>query len=446
MKIKKGTASLFIAIVALAFFSGLNVFIFREMRDSSTLVSANENERILNTLFASLKDHVDFGSAIESDTELRDRVIGVMVYGRNGETVYAWGKVQRPLGEAELRNYRSMTPGRYTVPDKADGSLKFIIRTSKMGPPPPRHEGHRRMDSNAGQTGLNGRMTGNKVPFFFYIFENGEWLHIEIRHTAYWREQTLMDFLFPICELFLAFIVFYIRHLVIRNGEYRERIEGQKSLVVLGTAASTLAHEIKNPLLAIRLQTSILGRICEGKGENEISIINSEVDRLSMLTYRVNDYLREPKGSPCPMRPAELLREIQARMCGKDVPVMEGDRTPVVYMDTERFRSVFENIMRNAIESGSPSCEIEVRCGRKDGMVEIEVLDRGKGINETDCKRIFDPFFTTKSSGTGIGLTICQRFVQAAGGTILLTPREGGGTSVAVRIPEYRNDDVGKAG
>jgi signal transduction histidine kinase len=120
-------------------------------------------------------------------------------------------------------------------------------------------------------------------------------------------------------------------------------------------------------------------------------------------------------------------------------------------MDRERARSVFENIVRNALESGGPEERISAgiirrsartanaRIGGARGrtLIVISILDRGRGILPEDLDRVFDPFFTRKSAGTGIGLSISKRFVEGAGGTITLERREGGGTAVRIVLPEY---------
>jgi two-component system sensor histidine kinase HydH len=109
---------------------------------------------------------------------------------------------------------------------------------------------------------------------------------------------------------------------------------------------------------------------------------------------------------------------------------------PIITMDPCRARSVFENILRNALESGSREAEIGVTVTRNSGFIVIDVFDRGEGIREPDLKRVFDPFFTRKSAGTGIGLPVSKRFVEAVEGFIALEAREGGGTLVRVRLPE----------
>jgi two-component system sensor histidine kinase HydH len=107
----------------------------------------------------------------------------------------------------------------------------------------------------------------------------------------------------------------------------------------------------------------------------------------------------------------------------------------MVFMDTDRLRSVLENLIRNALESGSAAEAVTAAIGENAGKISITVFDRGRGIAEDDLKQVFDPFFTRKSTGTGIGLSICKRFTEAAGGAISLENREQGGLAVTLVLP-----------
>jgi two-component system sensor histidine kinase HydH len=109
----------------------------------------------------------------------------------------------------------------------------------------------------------------------------------------------------------------------------------------------------------------------------------------------------------------------------------------MVLIDEDRIRSVLENILRNALESGGRPEETGASIKKADSLVIISIYDRGSGIPEENMKRIFDPFFTSKSTGTGIGLSISKRFVEAAGGIITVKNRDGGGVMVTISIPEY---------
>jgi two-component system sensor histidine kinase HydH len=272
---------------------------------------------------------------------------------------------------------------------------------------------------------------------FFNTLASGKYFYIDISHPGYWRIITFTTILFPLNSIVILLLVLYIRNLYVRNREYRSRIEAQKNLVVLGTAASTLAHEIKNPLLSIRLQTGILEKLYPENGKEELGIINEEVDRLAGLTFKINDYIRDAKGSPQGINSFDMLREIAERLCGGNIIAEDSPRGGMVFMDPDRLRSVLENLVRNALESGSEREAVTAAIGENAGRISITVFDRGRGITEADLKRVFDPFFTRKSTGTGIGLSICKRFTEAAGGVISLENRERGGLAARIELPKH---------
>ena len=176
----------------------------------------------------------------------------------------------------------------------------------------------------------------------------------------------------------------------------------------------------------------------DGPGLEEIGRIEEEIDRLAALTYRVNDYLRDARGNPETIDIAQVIEETSIRLCGRSV--LDGhsvypEASAKVLMDSDRARSVFENIITNAMESGGPVEECGAALERDGDKITVSIFDRGRGIAETDIKRVFDPFFTTKSRGTGIGLAVSRRFLEAAGGSISVENRPGGGAFVKVVLP-----------
>lgn len=238
---------------------------------------------------------------------------------------------------------------------------------------------------------------------------------------------------------------FFVLWVLRKNRQYRNALRQQESLVSLGEAARTLTHEIKNPLSAIRLELAILKRSVTGPVLDDVLVIDHETERLTKLTDRVSEFLHNPLGHPEVVDLVEALREL--------VPLFHGDvkwlepkfRIAPVYFDKEKLRSVLENLMKNAIESceGMEKTDVEAEViADKEGFYHVYVRDRGCGISKKDEKRIFDPFFTTKVHGSGIGLSITSKFVTAAGGSIRLYPRQGGGTVADVRIPVYGRKDV----
>ncbi|MDR0602567.1 MAG: HAMP domain-containing histidine kinase [Treponema sp.] len=419
------------AILGWFILSSLVFFITWTIQDRARLIRDNDNERIFNMLFTSLRSYGDFGSAIEATPVLAERIRGVAAYGDDLRPLYEWGTVPPLFDERILgTDHRRNRFGRYTIPDPDGPSVKFVLRTAGM-PPARVQPGHTRP----------GRMMerkGEDPAAAFSPMAPGKYLYIDIIHPAWRRTKTVSAILLPAVEIILFFLVFSIRGLYLRNREYRGRIESQKNLVVLGTAAGMLAHEIKNPLLSIRLQTGILEKSLDGKGKEEIALINQEVERLSSLTYRVNDYLREGKGHPYPLNVYDLLAETSRRLCGRNIVEEDSARDALVMADADRFRSVFENLIRNALESGGSEKETGASVRRNRGTIVIRIYDRGRGMAPSDLPRIFDPFFTSKSAGTGMGLSVSRRFVEAAGGTITLENREGGGAEAVINISEYR--------
>ncbi len=230
--------------------------------------------------------------------------------------------------------------------------------------------------------------------------------------------------------VFVGFVLF-------KNWEYRKEIDSQRHLVHLGEAARTLAHEIKNPLSAIQIQAAILRKTVPKESLASTRIIDEEVARLRVLTERVGEFLKNPKGNPEPFDAGEFVKDLAGKSPWKIDYHQRGNPVPAVYVDRERFRSVVENLFRNAAESAPEILPISVSVTAERNFVQIVVEDSGLGIRAEDRNRVFEPFFTTKDSGSGIGLAISRRFVEVAGGSISLEPRSVGGTAATIKLPRW---------
>ena len=222
-----------------------------------------------------------------------------------------------------------------------------------------------------------------------------------------------------------------------KNWEYRKEIDSQRHLVHLGEAARTLSHEIKNPLSAIQIQAAILRKTLPGESLASSRIIDEEVERLRVLTERVGEFLKNPKGNPEPFNAGEFVKDLVGKSPWKIEFHQRGNPVPAVYVDRERFRSVVENLFRNAAESAPEVLPISVLVTAEKSSVQIVVEDNGLGISAEDRNRVFELFFTTKDSGSGIGLAISRRFFEVAGGSISLEPRSVGGTAATIKLPRW---------
>jgi two-component system sensor histidine kinase HydH len=404
------------------------------IQDRARLVRDNYNEQIFNRLFTSLRDYDDYGSAIEASSALQESIIGLAIYRDDLTSLYSWGKTPSQFDENILHHSREARNNRYTIGDQKNRSIQFIMNIERRTP--------RMQGRQENHHGMRGEEPSRN--FFFNSLDAGKYFYIDIFQPDYWRTIHLARIIFPICIFALFFFIFYIRNLFLKNIEYRKKIEDQKNLVVLGTAASTLAHEIKNPLLSIRLQTGILRKLFFNNGKEEIAadeirIVEEEVERISALVYRVNDYLRDAVGNPVSLDIKNLLQETFHRLSGMNIITHDDEKNYFVFIDADRTRSVFENIIRNALESGGDQKNITCTIFKNGNHIVIEMKDQGKGISKSNMMRIFDPFFTSKSTGTGIGLSISKRFVEAAKGTITLESKENAGTLVRIIFPEYIN-------
>jgi two-component system sensor histidine kinase HydH len=428
-------ASLGLALLAFSVLTAFAVVIFRGIAERDQLESRNDAERTMNLLLASLRDHDDFGSAIEGVEALGKKVVGIGAYSDEGLRLYSWGETPATFTWAMPKGNAPGEMTRSYIDNPKNDSVILPLRPFRVAPPLPPMM--RREDLGMARRLHEGRSRDRRpsMGFLFTTMRNAEVVYLEIREPAYWAGRRFAAVLFPLVELALAGIVAFVLGLVLRNAEYRRRIEEQRNLVVLGTAASTLAHEIKNPLLSIRLQTRILEKTYPDGAQREIGIINDEVERLSALSHRVGDYLRDPAGNPRPIDIAEMALEVGMRLCGRNVLRVPAPPPPSVSMDPERLRSVLENLVRNALEAGGPEEGVSIEASVVDAKACIDVLDRGAGLDTEAVGKVFDPFFTTKSRGTGIGLSVCKRFVEAAGGSISLTPRPEGGCRARMLLP-----------
>jgi signal transduction histidine kinase len=222
-------------------------------------------------------------------------------------------------------------------------------------------------------------------------------------------------------------------------------------LAAIGKMAAHVTHEIRNPLSSIGLNVELLEEelaqtpSVDSGARSLLAAISREVGRLEQLS---EEYLRVAR-LPTPRMEAEdvaaLVRdvasftkmEMERAQCTVTVTV-DADasgKVPPALFDEAQLRQALLNLLRNARES-MPSGGVIDASVRAEGMsVVVTVDDRGSGISEDVRARIFDPFFSTKGEGTGLGLAITRQIVEAHGGTISCTSREGGGTSFRIALP-----------
>jgi len=254
------------------------------------------------------------------------------------------------------------------------------------------------------------------VPDLMYIALDGK----DYRRT----KLVLFGFYGLFCLIIIVFELFVWR-MYARNKVYRETLNKQESLVSLGEAARTLAHEIKNPLSAIALQTAVLKKTLPDEAGSGLKTIEEQVARLNNLADRVREFIRNGQGNPEHIHLVDLITEVSGTF-DVNIPIEAVDmNAEFIEIDRERARSAFGNLIKNALESGLDSNpDVFILCKSSASSISISIVDSGDGLPDGQEKMMFDPFFTTKTQGSGIGLAISRRFVESAGGTLKLRRRE----------------------
>lgn len=211
-------------------------------------------------------------------------------------------------------------------------------------------------------------------------------------------------------------------------------------LAALGQFAASMAHEINQPLAAIRSyadNTAILvrrGRI-EDAAEN-VSAIGRLTERIGTLTRQLKGFARRASGRREPVRLCDILRgslevvSLRAAQSGIALDVPSPAPDLAVLGDGPRLEQVVVNLLQNALDAVTGRAEpwVAVRIEETGERIAVEVADNGPGIPEADRAQVFDPFFTTKSEGLGLGLAICRGIVEECGGTLGLRSGTDGTT------------------
>ncbi|GJG94243.1 sensor histidine kinase [Cupriavidus pauculus] len=222
-------------------------------------------------------------------------------------------------------------------------------------------------------------------------------------------------------------------------------------VATLGTLAASIAHEIRQPLTAIRIEAGAISRWMnrDSPVADEVTEGLRRIQEQSERAERVIASLRAMmRREPLPPQPFALDQALQEVLPLADCKVnvasvnlqldLDATLSPV-YGDHVQIQQVMLNLLLNAVEArseGPPgSAEVVLRTRRgADDTAIIDVIDNGRGIAPDQLARIFEPFFSTKDDGMGIGLAICRSIVELHGGTIAATSGDGQ-TTVTVTLP-----------
>jgi len=225
----------------------------------------------------------------------------------------------------------------------------------------------------------------------------------------------------------------------------QRRLVRSEKLAATGRLAASIAHEINNPLQAIKnCLELILDEAEEGKplDRTYLDVATSELERIRGIIQQMLDLYRPGQERMTPVDLNAAVKGVLALMRKQleshhiAVETHLDDDTPHVIGRGDQIRQVFINLILNSSEAMPEGGQLVLTTHQdSDGFVTVQVIDHGVGIAPENLTRIADPFFTTKSKGVGLGLTICHEIIERHQGTLDVTSQVGHGSTFTIRLP-----------
>ena len=237
------------------------------------------------------------------------------------------------------------------------------------------------------------------------------------------------------------------RKLLVREQELsqlRERLALSSKLAALGEMAAGVAHQIRNPLVVMKVSAEMLRDNFTVAGDRErylklASLVIDEADTLNLVVSNFLDFARPRKINRVPTSFASVLDFCLdsiplERFAGITVERIVEEGLPDYLLDRNLVGQALSNLILNALQASRSGCRVLVRAGAEDGRLRIEVQDWGEGMDEATMQKMFNPFFTTRESGTGLGLSIVHRIVESHGGSIDVRSAPGEGSTFRILL------------
>ena len=216
----------------------------------------------------------------------------------------------------------------------------------------------------------------------------------------------------------------------------------------LAEMAGSLAHEIKNPLSVIRMNMDLLGEDFaepqtqrERRAVSKVDLVRSQCERLETL---LNDFLRFVRLSKLNLHAGTLneqvervldLFDLQARESGVEVIRYLDRDLPSILMEPQTLQAALINLVKNSLEAMPGGGRLEARTRQTLFGVALDLIDNGCGMDQNTAIHMFDPFYSTKNGGSGLGLPMTQRIIDAHRGRINVDSVVGHGTKFTIEFP-----------
>ncbi len=220
----------------------------------------------------------------------------------------------------------------------------------------------------------------------------------------------------------------------------QQMLESEK-WAILGKLAASVAHEIRNPLVAIRSLVEIIGEDAIGENKEHVNVILGEVYRLNRVVTELLSLVRPESAFLKEVSIQKLLNELiilirhEAQKKGVTIETRFEDGGNFIKADPEKLKQAFLNIVLNAIQAMDKGGAVCIEARSIDDCVEISFYNDGPAIPDSVKSRIFEPFFTTRENGTGLGLAITKKIIDLHNGKIELNSTDKGGVEFKFILP-----------
>jgi signal transduction histidine kinase len=239
-----------------------------------------------------------------------------------------------------------------------------------------------------------------------------------------------------------------------RARELESQLHQAEKGAVVGRLAAAIAHDIRNPLNYINLTLDHLrSSFSPADPEKKATFVQLTAQlktEVARINRHISDFLKYSRPSTLELQDLDLREEAEdalrlvegrAEECGIETRIVQDGPLPKVLGDRESLRSVFTNLVVNAVEAiDGGGGNVSIKLSNADAnSVKVEISDSGCGISAEDIAKVFEPYFSTKDTGTGLGLAIVKKAVDDHGGTISVASKQGSGTTFTIILPAKEN-------
>ncbi|MGE7602809.1 ATP-binding protein [Peribacillus sp. NPDC097675] len=238
----------------------------------------------------------------------------------------------------------------------------------------------------------------------------------------------------------LAGIITYAKD-VTQIRETERRLRRTEKLSIVGELAASVAHEVRNPLTSLKGFVQLLSS-SDHPHEQYYTIMLSELDRINLIVSELLVLAKPQELTFSENQIVELMGEVrdllkmEANSSSTQISIQVKNEIPLILCEANQLKQVFINMVKNALEASASHIAIGIE--KIKDSITITIKDNGCGIEKNRMKHLGEPFYSSKEKGTGLGLTVSCRIIEAHQGKVHFNSKSGHGTEIKIELPMYK--------